>query len=165
MEGYQTDIQALLRDINGNHQHDKSPQPPRPPTRPISCSFNSQAEHYLAPNNSLAPISEQQLLYDVQASRLLDTNTYSTLNNNDLDPYGSSSKLKIEKGPSDCCLDRALLNDPQHYSNRSMRTLPTERLSLPGHTAPYSPIDTFQLLKAQRQRRGPSGGVLPMLHR
>ena len=100
MEGYQTDIQALLRDINGNYQdpqHDKSPQPPRPPTRPISCSFSSQAEHSMAPNSSLAPISEQQLLYDVQASRLLDANTYSTLNNNDLDPYGSCLKTRNRK--------------------------------------------------------------------
>ena len=100
MDGYQTDIQALLRDINGNYQDpqiDKSPQPPRPPTRPISCSFNSQAEHPLAPNNSLALISEQPLLYDVQASRLLDANKYSTLNNNDIDPYGSCLKTRNRK--------------------------------------------------------------------
>ena len=97
MEGYQTDIQALLRDISDNYQdpqHDESPQPSRPPTRPISCSFNPQAQYSMAPNKSLAPISDQQLLYDVQPSRLLDANTYSTLNNNDLDPYGSCLKTR-----------------------------------------------------------------------
>ena len=100
MEDYQTDIQALLRDISGNcgdPQRDLSPQPPLLRTRPIICSYKSQPEHSILPNNDYATISEQQMLYDVQASRLLDADSYSALNTNDLDSYGSCLKLDIEK--------------------------------------------------------------------
>ena len=169
MESYQTDIQALLRDINDNYgrpKREQSPQPPLPSPRPISDFYRSQAERSVVPRNALAPIPEQKLFYGAQAPGLLDANPYSTLNDHDLDPYGSCSKLKIEQKPADCYLDRALMDEPDLRSpwqaNSSMRTLPARRRYLPRHTAPHSPTNTLERPQVQKQQRGRSGGVPPM---
>ena len=117
MEGYQTDIPALLRDINGNYgdpKHKQLLQPPLPPARPISSSSEFQTESSMLPR--LGPIHEPRLLYEVPLSRSLDAFSYSTHNGNDLDPYGDYSTSEIQRKPADCCLDRALLNEDQPHA-------------------------------------------------
>ena len=156
MEDCQTDIQALLRDINGNYGDPKHAQSPHLllPARPVSRSYKFQAEQSIA----LAPISEQQLLYEAQLSRSLDANSDSPHNDNDLDPYGSCSKLEIEGRTADCCLDRAILDEPpahsQRQANNIMRTLPAGRLSLFSHTTPHLSENASQPPEAQNKRRG-----------
>lgn len=169
MDGYQTDIQALLRDINDNYgspKHEQSPQPPLPSLGPISNFYISQAERYVVPRNALAPIPQQELHYEAQASRLLDANSYSILSDNDLDPYGNRMELQIEERPADCCLDQALLDEPEPHSpwqaNSSVRTLPAGPPSLRRHTAPYPSVKALEQTKAQKQQRGRSSGVLPV---
>lgn len=163
MEDCQTDIQALLRDINGNYGDPKHEQSLHPllPARPVSSSYNFQAEQSIVPRNALARISEQQLLYEAQLSRHLDANSDSPHNDNDLDPYGSCSKLEVEGKTADCCLDRALLDQPQAHSQRQanniMGTLPAGRLSLSGDTAPHLSENASQPPKAQTQRLGRRG--------
>ena len=163
MEDWQTDIQALLRDINGNYGDPKHEQSPHPllPARSVSSSYKFQAEQSMVPRNALARISEQQLLYEAQLSRPLEANSDSPHNDNNLDPYGSCSKLEVEGTTADCCLDRALLDQPQAHSQRQanniMRTLPAGRLSLSGDTAPHLSENASQPLKAQNQRRGRCG--------
>lgn len=98
MDGYQTDIQALLRDINdsyGSPKHEQSPQPPLTSSEPISNFYTFQAERCVVPRNALAPIPEQKLHYEAQASRLLDANPYSIPDDNDLDPYSNLLELYI----------------------------------------------------------------------
>lgn len=157
MEGYQTDIQALLQDINGNYgnpEPEQLPQPPLPYSKPMSNSYKSQAERSLVPSNTLPT------LYEAQLSRPSDAYSYNTFNDNGLDAYGNCSNMEIKRRPAHCYPDRALLAEPQSHSqwraNGSMRTLPAGRLSLPGHTAPHSPVNAFQQPKAQNQRRGRS---------
>lgn len=169
MDGYQTDIQALLRDINDNYgspKHEQAPQPPPPSSRPISNFYTFQAQRCVVPRNALAPIPEQKLHYEAKASRLLDANSYSILSDNDLDPYGNRLELQIEERPADCCLDQALLDEPEPRSpwqaNSSVRTLPAGPPSLQCHRAPYPSVEALEQPKAQKQRRGRSSRVLPV---
>ncbi len=171
MEGYQTDIQALLQDLSGSygdHGPEQPPQPCLPYSRPISSPDQSQVESSMVSRNALASVDEQQPLYETQASRPSDAYTYSTHNDAGLDAYGSLSNLEIERRPADCCLDRALLTEPQLHTqwqaNTSKRSLPAGRLSLPGHTAPHSPVNALQQSKTQKQRRCLCLRVLPMFH-
>lgn len=173
MEGYQTDIQALLQDISGNYEDPEPEQPPQPPlpySRPISKSYNFKTDHSFVPRNALAPSYNQQPLYEAQASRPSDAYSYSPYNYTGLDAYGSCSNLVVNGrlAPANCCPDRAFLAEPQPRSqwraNSTMRTVPAEILSSPGHTAPHSPVNAFQQPKAQQQRRGWSRRVLPMFY-
>ena len=91
MEGYQTDIQALLQDISGNYGDlDPGPeQPPLPYSRPISKSHKSQEEFSMVAMNASTPNYQQQQLYEAQASRPSDAYTFNSYNDAGLDAYGS----------------------------------------------------------------------------
>ena len=100
MEGYQTDIQALLQDISGNYGDPEPTQPPppaRPYSRSIPRSYKSQAERSIMPRNALAPIDKQQPLHEAQAARPSDAYSYSTYNDTGLDTNGSCSNLETER--------------------------------------------------------------------
>ena len=171
MEGIQTDIQALLQEISGNYGDPEPEQAPLlslPYSRPISNLYKSRAERSMVSKNALTPIHEQQSHYESQASRSQDAYSYSTLNDPNLDAYGSYVDLDVENKPADCYLDQALLAEPQPHlhcqANNSMSTLPVGRLSLPGHTAPHTSVNAAPQLKAQQRRGGESLRVPNMFH-
>ena len=169
MEGYPTDIQALLQDIRGNYG-DLEPEQPSHPllySRPVSTSYTSQVEHSIVPRDALAPNYEQQRLYEAQASRPSDANFCRGYNDTRFDTSGSYLKLENARGRADCCLDRVLEEPqphPQCQAESSMKSLTAGRLSLPGHTAPHSPVNAFQESKARNKGRGRYYGVLPIFH-
>ena len=97
MESYQSDVQALLRDINGgygNLKHRQSPKSPLPPARTVSGSDNFHVEWSNVPRSALAPIHEQQPLYEAQASRPFDTCSYSAHKLNFRDRYGTIARYR-----------------------------------------------------------------------
>lgn len=105
MEGYETDIPALLQDINGNYGNPESEQPPQPPlpySRPISNSHKSQVDRSVVPRDALAPIYNHQPLYGAQASRPSDAYSYSTYDDTGLDAYGSSLDLTVKVIQANC---------------------------------------------------------------
>lgn len=105
MEGYQTDIQAILQDINGNYgdpEPEQQPQSPLPYSRLISNSYKSQADRSMVPRNALAPIYKQQPLYGAQASRPSSAYSHSTDDDTGLDAYGSCSDLAVKGRQANC---------------------------------------------------------------
>ena len=131
----------------GDPKYEPSIQLPRPSARPISNSCKYQTEHFAVPHNNFVPINEQQLLYESQASRPPYVDPYSTQNDDSLDLYGGFLRLLDVKEIAKCCLDRAVLDEPQPHSRRQagdMRTLPAGRLSQPFHTASHSSVNAFQ---------------------
>lgn len=98
MEGYQTDIQAILQDINGNYG---DPEPEQQPQSPLPCS-RLISNSYMVPRNALAPIYKQQPLYGAQASRPSSAYSHSTDDDTGLDAYGSCSDLAVKGRQANC---------------------------------------------------------------
>ena len=157
MDYNQADIESLLQDITnkyGDPEPEQLPQPLIPYSRHIQNSYESQAVLPLLP------------AYGAQSSNLSSAHSHTIYNDSGLDAYGSCLDLEIIRRLADCSSDQALLAQPQAHSRwqTNSSTLPARRVSLPGHTAPRSPVNVFQRPKAQRLRRGRSCGVLRAFH-
>ena len=165
MDCHRADIHTLLQDITDNYgvpEPEQLPQPPIPYSRHIPTPYESQAVRPMLPVDDSTPICKPQPVYGAQSSNLPSTHSHTICNDSGLDAYGSCLDLEIIRRLADCSPDRALLAEPQPHSGwqTNSSTLPARRVSLPGHTAPSSPVNVFQRSKAQRLRRGRSRGVL-----
>ena len=157
MEYNQADIETLLQGITdnyGDHEPEQLPQPLIPYSRHIPTPYEPQAIRPMLPD------------YGAQSSNLSSAHSHTIYNDSGLDLYGSCLDLEIIRRLADCSPDRALLAEPQPHSGwqTNSSTLPAGRVSLPGYTAPNSPVSVFQPSKAQRLRRGRSCGVLRTFH-
>ena len=157
MDYNHADIETLLQDItddHGNPEPEQLPQPRIPYSRHIPTPYESQAVRPMLP------------VYGAQSPNLSSAHSQTIYKDSGLDAYGSCLDLEIIKRLADCSPDRALLAEPQPHSGwqTNSSTLPARRVSLPGHTAPSSPVHDFQRSKAQRLRRGRSCEVLRTFH-
>ena len=157
MDYNQADIETLLQDITdiyGDPEPEQLSQPPIPYSRHILTPYESQFVRSTLP------------IYGAQSSNLSSAHSHTIYNDSGLDAYGSCLDLEILRRLADCSPDRALLAEPQPHSGwqTNSSTLPARRVSLPGHTAPSSPVNAFQRSRAQRLRRGRSCGVLRTFH-
>ena len=157
MDYNHADIETLLQDITDNYgdaEPEQLPQPLIPYSKHIPNPYESQVVRPMLP------------VYGAQPSNLASAHSHTIYNDSGLDAYGSCLDLEIIRRLADCSPDRALLAEPQPRSGwqTNSSTLPARRVSLPGHTAPSSPVNVFQRSKAQRLRRGRSCGVLRIFH-
>jgi len=161
MAGYETDIHALIDDINGNYGNyggTQYEQPALPYSRPLSNSYQSRNGPLVDPRQTPTSSYNQQPLYAAQASNPYDAHSHGLYEDAGLGTYGKRMQIQPGNDIADYWLDQALLAESQHQGSKQigsgMNAPSTRRLSLPGHTAPFSPTGTFVQRDSQPKHRG-----------
>ena len=161
MAGFDTSIQALLRDLNSGHEQDEYEISalPYPKQCPIS-SRPQRAQSFQHSRQGESPTYNEQLLCTDQAPGLSSTYLYNG-NNGDgggLDRFGEHLERGICSGSANTDLDRTLLADPAPRPSCRPRGgrqgASVGRLTLPGHTAPFSIAESIGQRKPQPMERG-----------
>ena len=158
MDGFQAGIHALLQDIKSNYGDSQHVQNSLPFSRPPSSHCQSQRSISGITRQIPAPIYDQQQLSAVVPSMLPGTYPNDADNDTSLDNFGESPQCRDCRRSADLSLDRDLLAEPTNrlswQSSNVMSGLSPRRLTLPGHTAPYSPPEPFERRKTQLRRPG-----------
>lgn len=159
MADFHTDVQTLLQDISNDYGETADNSPSLPYSRPNSNACYLQDSRFMIPEQTPTPLYGQQIRSATQASRLPDTYPHHIHNNVGLDAYGNGIDCKTVGGNvADWCSDRALLAEPQPQpawqTSNGMNGAPAGRLTLPGHTAPFSPTDLLEQRRPQPRQRG-----------
>ncbi len=101
MAGYETDIHALIEDINGNYGETQHEQLSLPYSRAASTSYQSRSEPLVDPRQMPASSYNQQPLYVAQASRPQDVYFHTTQAEGGLDEYGMFTQFQLEGNIAD----------------------------------------------------------------
>lgn len=158
MAGFHTDAETLLQDINNDFGETADDNPSPPYSRPNSNAYYLHHSRSMVPEQTPAPLYGQQLRSAPQALRLPDTYSHHIRQNIGLDAYGNIIEAAWWGDMANRCSDRALLAEPQPQpawqTTNEISGAPAGRLTLPGHTAPFSPKVIFEQRTPQPKQRG-----------
>jgi len=94
MAGFHTDVQTLLQDLSHDYGETADDYPSLPYSRPNSNGDYLHVSRSMAPEQTPAPLYDQQLRSATQVFRLSDTNPHHIHNNVGLDAYGKFKYCK-----------------------------------------------------------------------